>query len=308
MVQYLGITSAMMKHMAYTMNPRIEQVRYEAYCLVHYHKWSSRQTARHLGYAQSTIVKWSQGKPRYGRYGRIVIPTRSSKPHAHPRQLSGEIVSRILELRRERNQCAEILHHRLLKEGVIVSLSSVKRVLKRHGISRYSQWKKWHQYPPRPLPAKPGFLVEIDSVLEGPPRERLCAYALLDVCSRWAYAAPVTQPNSRASARFVREAQAVSPFSFRTIQSDHGSEYSKWFTKVVEHEGIIHRHSRVRTPTDNGHVERFIRTLQDNCLHHIPRVMRIWKKEIPEFLHYYNYERPHMALEYKTPVEVITSY
>lgn len=297
-----------MKHMAYTTNPRVEQVRYEAYCLVHYSHQSTRQVARHLGYAQSTIVKWSQGKPQYGAHGRVVIPTRSSKPHAHPKQLSGDTVSRILKLRRERNQCAEILHYRLQKQGITVSLSSVKRVLRRHGVSRYSQWKKWHQYPPRPLPVKPGTLVEIDSVLEGPPVDRLCAYALLDVHSRWAYAAPVMQPNSRASVRFLGEAQAVSPFPFQTIQSDHGSEYSKWFTKIVEHRGITHRHTRVRTPSDNGHVERFIRTLQDACLHRIPRVMRIWKKEIPEFLHYYNYERPHMALQYKTPVEVITSY
>ncbi|MBI4160446.1 MAG: DDE-type integrase/transposase/recombinase, partial [Candidatus Yanofskybacteria bacterium] len=41
---------------------------------------------------------------------------------------------------------------------------------------------------------------------------------------------------------------------------DHGSEFSKWFTKVVEYSGVSHRHTRVRTPTDNGHIERFIST------------------------------------------------
>ena len=216
-----------------------------------------------------------------------------------------EIVSRILDLRGERNQCAEIIHHRLTQEGIVVSISSVKRVFRRLGISRYSQWKKWHQYPPRPLPAKPGFLVEIDSVHEGISSERLSAYALIDVNSRWAYAEPSLRVNTWSTIRFIGQAKKVAPFVFKTIQTDHGSEFSKQLTKVIEHDGMSHRHSRVRTPTDNGHVERFIRTLQDECLHRISRNFRIWKKEIPEFLHYYNTERPHMGINYQTPIDII---
>jgi len=77
---------------------------------------------------------------------------------------------------------------------------------------------------------------------------------------------------------------------------------------MLEHCGIHHRHSRVRKPTDNGHIERFIRTLQDECLYRIPRSYRVWKQEIPEYLHYYNTERPHMGLAMKTPLEVVQSY
>lgn len=193
----------------------------------------------------------------------------------------------------------------MAERGIAVSLSSVKRVLKRHGVSRFSRWKKWHQYPSRPLPERPGVLVEIDSVHEGQPANRLSAYALIDVCSRWAHAEPTLRTTSPASARFVTRAQAVAPFLFRTLQTDHGSEFSKWFTKVVEYHGTLHRHSRVRTPTDNGHVERFIRTLQEECLHRIPRDFRVWKKEIPEFIRYYNTERPHMGLNFKTPTQII---
>jgi len=294
--------------MAYITNTRIEQVRYQAYCLVHHKDWSTRKVARHLGYAQSTIVKWSNKRPCYNSKGQLVIPTESSRPHSHPNQLSGEIVSRILEIRSERKQCAEIVHHRLKQEGVVISLSSVKRTLKRNGCSKYSKWKKWHQYPPRPLPANPGTLVQLDSVIEGPPQNRMCAYALIDVCSRWAWAAPMLSPNSRLSAKFVKQVQGIAPFKLQTLQTDHGSEFSKWFTKVVENKGVKHRHSRVRRPTDNGHVERFIRSLQDECLHRIPRTHSAWKKEIPEWLEYYNKERPHMGINMRTPMKMITSY
>jgi len=293
--------------MAYTNNPNLPRVRYHAVEMVKSGR-SVRETARHFGFAHNTVLNWLKRKPEYWNR-QLVIATRSPRPDHHPNELSDDIIHQILASRKERNQCAEVLHFRLRTElDVVVSLSSVKRVLKRFGISRFSKWKKWHQYPPRPIPEKPGYLVEIDSVHEGIPAERLSAYVLIDVSSRWGYAEPVFHTNSRNTVGFVRRAKLISPFEFKTIQTDHGSEFSKWFTKVVEHTGVSHRHTRVRTPTDNGHIERFIRTLQDECLHRIPREFRIWKKEIPDFVEYYNTRRPHMGINFKTPMEVVRSY
>lgn len=289
--------------MPYTSNPRIERVRMEAARLVE-KGYSTPEVARHFGYSQSAIVKWVH-RARLLPQNAHLIPTRSSCPHHHPRALSPELVDIILKYRGERNQCAEILYHRLINDGYGVSLSSVKRVLRRSGCSRFSKWKKWHQYPARPVAEKPGILVEIDSVHEGPPQDRLIAFALLDVRSRWGYAEATLRATSYAAARFVNKARGVAPFPFRTIQTDHGSEFSKWFTKAVEYQGMTHRHSRVRTPTDNAHVERFIQTLQKDCLHRIPRNFRVWQKEIPEFIRYYNTERPHMGLQYQTPLQII---
>lgn len=291
-------------YMAYTTNPNLPRVRMQAVELVR-SGWSVRETARHLGYAHNTVLNWLKKQPEYGWHGRLEIPTKSSRPRHHPSELDQKIVLRILAIRAERNQCAEIIHWRLGQEGILISLSSVKRTLKRKGISKYSKWKKWHQYPPRPLPEKPGLLVEIDAVHEGLPQERVSAYALIDVHSRWAYVEPSMKVNTWSTIQFIRHALEKAPFAFQTIQTDHGSEFSKQLTKVIEYQGISHRHSRVRTPTDNGHVERFIRTLQDECLHRISRDFKVWKKEIPEFIRYYNTERPHMGLNYQTPIEII---
>lgn len=293
-------------NMAYTNNPNLPSVRMEAVKLVQ-QGWSLRKVARHTGFAHNTIRNWLKRKPVYeGR--KLVIPTFSPKPYHHPKQLARETINRILVLRAEKNQCAEILHYRLRQEGIIISLSSVKRTLQRYGISKYSKWKKWHAYPLRPLPERPGILVQVDSVHEGQPGDRLSAYALIDVCSRWAFAKPVIRVNTWTARNFIQEARKQSLFPFKTIQTDHGSEFSIWLTKRLNEQGLSHRHSRVRTPTDNGHVERFIRTLQDECLHRIPDCFSVWQKEIPEFLHYYNTERPHMGLNMKTPVQVVRSY
>ena len=288
----------------YTTYNRLPRIRMEAVHLVK-SGWSVREVARHFGFTHSAVVKWV-GRARLLPQNAQLLPTRSSRPDTSPNSIDPMIVIQILELRAERNQCAEILHHRLATEkNIVVSISTVKRVLKRCGISKYSKWKKWHQYPARPTPEKPGFLVEIDAVHEGIPTERLSAYALIDVCSRWGYAEPVLRVDSRATSRFLRRAKTIAPFSFKTIQTDHGSEFSKWFTKITVHDGMNHRQTRVRTPTDNGHVERFIRSLQDECLHKIPRDFRIWKKEIPEWIRYYNTERPHMGINFKTPIQIV---
>lgn len=292
-------------YMPYTTNPHLPRLRIQAANLVIKESWSTRAAARHTGFNQSTIVRWV-AEARLSN--RNVIPTKSSRPHSHPAALKSEVVRRILGLRSERNQCAEVLHYRLHTEGLAVSLSSVKRVLRRNGLTRFSQWKKWHQYPARPMPEKPGILVEIDTVWDGAASERLYVYTLLDVCSRWAFAWPCMEINTARSVDFLKKAQDTAPFSFKTLQSDHGQEFSRRFTQRLEYRGMAHRHSRIRTPNDNAHLERFNRTLQQECLYRISRNLKAYRREIPEYLNYYNTERPHMGLAMKTPLEVMRSY
>lgn len=286
--------------MAYSINPHLPHVRMEAVKLVR-SGWSTRKVARHMGYSQGVIVQWMKRAPA-SRMARI-IPTRSSRPRHHPNELSLEMVRTILDYRQQYRRCAFFLHHMLEKDGYRLSLSSVKRTLQRNHMSRFSKWKKWHTYPPRPMPEAPGILVETDTIHDGAPEERLYVYTLLDVFSRWAYAVPVLRINTHASLRFVERAQSEAPFRFQTLQSDHGSEFSKWFTKRIVERGMAHRHSRVRTPNDNAHLERFNRTIQEECMRRVPRDLKSWQKEIPEYLRYYNDERPHMGLDMKTPQE-----
>ncbi len=158
------------------------------------------------------------------------------------------------------------------------------------------------------MPEKPGILLQIDTMQDGRATNCLHAYALIDVCSRWAHAEATDRISTHKSFHFVEAARSLAPFSFAAIQSDHGSEFSKWFTKQCLSRGLEHHHSRVRTPTDNAFVERFNQTLQQQCLNRIPRSLRSWKKELPAFLHWYNAQRPHMALEMRTPLETLKRF
>lgn len=192
----------------------------------------------------------------------------------------------------------------LLKEGTVVSLSSVKRTLKRSFLIPHRDGRKrWHFSPRRPEAEKPGDLVQIDTIhLLQTKTRRLYVFTLLDLHSRWAYAKAYQEARAGTTLRFVREAQAHAPFSFNYLQSDHGSEFSRHFKHMV---GIKHRHSRVRKPNDNAHLERFNRTIQEECLDRLPRKVGAINKQLPAYLNYYNSERLHMGLNYQTPLEVI---
>jgi transposase InsO family protein len=275
--------------------------------------YSTREVARHFGFAQSTIVKWCKKVPPDVYDFRSGIPTESSRPRHHPKELSDEVIKQILQYRYDTRRGAEFIHFLLARDGVAVSLSSVKRTLARNGLTRYSKWKKWHQQTPRPLPELPGLLVEADTIHYGrKDGSELYVYTLMDVCSRWAYAAPAPGISVAGGASFVLGAQASAPFKFQTVQTDHGPEFSKWFSKKLQEQQTQHRHTRVRKPNDNAHVERFNRTIQEECIHRLPRKLEVWQREVPDYLRYYNNERPHMGLKWLTPAEqlakVIPSY
>lgn len=282
------------------------RVRIEAARLVVDRGWSARRVARHTGFSQSTIVRWANAL-RKSHQGRG-IPTRSSRPRTHAHQLSARAVQAIIGYRLRHRRCAEVLHYTLTRDGCRVSLASVKRTLRRAGLTRYGKRKKRHRYDPRPMPERPGILAQVDTIVGGPHYDRLYVYTMTDVCSRWSFAMPVTRISTHASWKFVRAARENMPFELKLIQSDHGAEFSKWLTKKLEAHDIRHRHSRVRRPTGNAHVERFNGTLQEECLNRVPKTFEAYRKAVPEYLSHYNSRRPHMGIEMQTPAEVMRSY
>lgn len=293
--------------MTYTTNKNMGRIRMEAVRLVKYRGWSTRQVARYTGFNQSAIVKWCKKDPT-GGWQRI--ETKSSKPHHHPKALPRAIVEAIVTQRLTHRRCSEVVHQELINQGVLVSLSSVKRTIARVGlIKKRSPWKRPHDFTPRPEVTHSGALIQVDTIhLVGPDGLRIYIYTLIDLFSRWAYAEVAERIGAKPSVGFIRRAQKASSFRFELVQTDHGSEFSTWFTHGVQRMGMMHRHSRVRQSNDNAHVERFNRTIQEECLDRVPHVLAKYRVAIINYLRYYNTERLHMGINFKTPAQVIPSY
>jgi len=69
--------------------------------------------------------------------------------------------------------------------------------------------------------------------------------------------------------------------------------------------GIKHRYTRPYRPQTNGKVERFWRTIEDDLLRETTfDTLKELNEELMQYLYYYNHERPHQALEGKTPNDI----
>jgi len=99
---------------------------------------------------------------------------------------------------------------------------------------------------------------------------------------------------------------------FEEIISDNGPEFGPKGSQVkAEHPfermlielGVKHRYTRPYRPQTNGKVERLWRTfnydlIEETTFENIDE----FKTELEQYLYYYNNERPHQALDGKTPV------
>jgi len=286
--------------MSYTKNPYLPKVRRDAADLVR-RGWGIRQTARYVGVSPGTICKWVK---KAKIYGYRPIPTLSCKPKCHPKQLSQELIAKICDKRLAIKRSAEVIQQELVNEGIRVSLSSVKRTLDRMNLlKKRSPWKRYHFPILRPDVLKQGDLVQIDTVhILNPEGRRIYVFTILDVFSRWAYARAYEKANTQTALNFVRRAEQIASFPFQVIQSDHGSEFSQQFS---EHVCSVHRHSRVRRPNDNAHLERFNRTIQEECLDKADKTVNDFNKALKTYLPYYNEKRLHFGLKLQTPLQIL---
>lgn len=224
-----------------------------------------------------------------------------------PKALPTQTVEAIIQERVGRRRCAEHVYHALKRKGIAVSLSSVKRTLDRcHLRKKRSPWKRPHDYTERPEAAFCGALLELDTIhLIAPDGSRIYVYTIIDLFSRWAYAKVVPRISSARSISFIKKAIDVAPFRFKMIQTDHGSEFQKMFRFRLAKLGIAHRYCRVRQKDDQAHIERFNRTIQEECFDRVTHTIHAFRGALKEYLLWYNGERTHMGINYQTPLEVL---
>lgn len=278
------------------------RIRAKAVEMIHEGK-SIREVSRHFGYSIGAIHNWSKKTPMPGVFE---IPTESSKPHHHPDQISASLKQRIIELRLETKRCSEVIHQMLINENRKTSLSTVKRIIDKAGLlKKKSKWKKYRKNIERPYVQKPGDLVQIDTIHMQYPGtyKKIYIYTISDVFSRWAYAWATPRITAGTTVKFMQRSLRKLPFSLSCLQSDNGSEFSQHFTEKMRLMGYVHRHSRVRKPNDNGHLERFNRTVQEECLYSLPHSVERYNQELNKYLKHYNTKRLHLGINLKSPLE-----
>lgn len=100
------------------------------------------------------------------------------------------------------------------------------------------------------------------------------------------------------------------PFKVHTVQTDNGSEFAAEFKTFAEEKNLARRTNNSYSPWQNGVVERFHRTVAEECYLGIPGDLESLSSDqlgnhLASYLRWYNNERLHSSLRYKTPAEAV---
>lgn len=198
--------------MAYSINPNLPRARALAMQMLIKEGLPSQVVANKCGVHRSTIYRWklkwdklngdvqltNDNRPARpaGTKFRIAsctwrIPTFSSKPLTSPKAIPKEIIELVITLRQMLKRCAEVVWFHLTHDnGVNISLSSVRRILKRHQYINGRKKRVRRDNPIRPLVTKPGQLVQTDTIHYVCPytKRRKYVYTVIDLFTRMAYA------------------------------------------------------------------------------------------------------------------------
>jgi transposase InsO family protein len=319
--------------MAYSTNPNLPKARAIALQLLVQDGLPLQVVANRCGVHRSTIWRWKRKWNELNknvqfdnpnRPSRVfsftnkllackwLVATASSRPHTCSHAIGDVLVRRVMELRYLLKRCAEVIwHHITTKDGVSISLSSVRRILKRHHAFDGARKNRVRSdNPRRPAVTKPGELVQTDTIHHVDPKSgrRLYYYTVIDLFTRMTHITLAPKLSPGLAAQAVLEAQGQWGFTLSMVQADNGPEYGRYFEQVMKRRGIQTRHSRLHRPNDNAHIERFNRTIQTECIGYY------WQKSVPlsrqqamlaAYLEYYNNERVHLGIQLQTPISML---
>jgi transposase InsO family protein len=322
--------------MAYSNNPNLPSARAMAMKLLLIEQLPLALVARKCGVNRTTIWRWRQkwlklneniqfdnpNRPSRSvslkqklTYCRWNIATLDPTPHSFPNAICSLTVDRVLELRYTLKRCAEVIwHHLNIIDKIRISLSSVRRILKRHHCFDGARKKRLRpDNPRRPHPSYPGELVQTDTIHYICPttHRRRYVYTVIDLFTRMAHAEIHSRILPGLAAGAVLRAQDKWGFKVSMIQADNGPEFSRYFEQVMSGHGIVVRHSRLGRPNDNAHIERFNRTIQEEAIGSriSSRVANATlQMKIDEYIEYYNTKRIHLGLQLRIPAEMLQSF
>ena len=203
----------------------------------------------------------------------------------------------------------------LRRRGLGLSRKTVLRIMREEGRTRPRVWRK----PGRPKrvermrPARPdrGWQIDMTSFLLSDLTpvylvgvidcftRQVVGWALDRRCraSEWVSALRTALESRRLT---TKEACAL-----LTLRSDNGSQpCSKRFREYLGSRGVRGQYTGYNAPDDNAYIERVFRTIKEE---------EVWASEydtlgeartaIAEYIRYYNGDRIHQALDYRTPDE-----
>jgi len=249
----------------------------------------------------ATLVRWH----------RELVARRWSYPHTggRARGLDSAVVEVVLRLARANPRWGYVrIVGEARKLGITVSATSVRRILRRHGIGpapRRHRGPTWVQF----LRAQAAGTLACDFfTVETIGLTRLYVLFVVEVGRRRVHLAGITaRPTGGWVAQQARNLLMDldgHASRFRFLIRDRDAKFTAAFDAVFATAGIEALKIPPRAPRANAYAERWVRTARTECLdwllirnaQHLHRILTI-------YLQHYNSARPHRGLDLQTPVE-----
>jgi len=274
--------------------------------------------ASSLNIHKSTIYRWIKRSKRgvYGKPTSHYLARKSTKPHnIRVFEFTPDERIKIVSYRKRTGRMAKKIAHDL---SLACSDRTLHKFLKKKGLVReYGYHRRPRFQNTLHMHAKNtktiGYL-QMDVKYITP---ELCGlpytcfeYAVIDIFSRYKEAVILNHLDQDGSIAALLEILPKLPFKPVFIQTDNGLEFQGRFNKMLLDMKLKHHLIHKSTPNENALIERSFRTDEEEFFFYLDKApehydeLRVW---FGNWLHEYNYKRPHLSLDLKTPYEVVAN-
>ena len=264
------------------------------------------------------IRKYYERWVKSGKSDDSLLPLKRGPREGLYRSLTKEEERLLVQVKR-RLQTSSFETLELVKPYLPVSPSvrTVYRIFKRYPLNerRKEAIKRYEKrYPGELLHADTKGLAKTILI----DRQKYWLFGLIDDCTRLVYIEIIQrQTASEVSSACVRGMKWFWAHGIRAeeVMTDNGVEFTAFtsqkakethfFETTLKMFEVRHVYTRPYRPQTNGKIERFWKTLIEECLDRIDHGLEYkeLKEKLLEFMERYNYKRPHGAINYQTPFE-----
>ena len=264
------------------------------------------------GISRKTIYKWLE---RYEEHSLPGLADLSRRPHQSPHQVSEEVEAAIVTASLRWKWGPKKLLVKLQEQDISQhwpAVSTIAAILKAKGlvVPRRHRPRTPHHKPPFLTPDAPNHVwcADYKGWFRTGDGTRIDPLTITDSSSRYLLRCQIVERTGYEGAQAVFEAAFREYGLPAVMHTDNGvpfasvapgglSHLSMWFVRL----GIVPERSRPACPQDNGRHERMHRTLKQATAQPPQATARLQQKAFHEFQLQYNEQRPHEALDNRTP-------
>ena len=265
--------------------------------------------SRETGVPRDVLGRWWK---RYQTHGDAGLQPRSRRPRTSPTQKDASLTTAIHGWRDQGLGPANIamrvpaststVYRRLVATGRNLLHLPTPRVIRRYEKTR------------------PGELLHVDlKYLPTLENRAEFEFAAVDDFTREAVVWIANERTARNATLFLERVLATLPYPIEAVMTDNDLVFTMRFAyyshrrtrfeQACRNLGIHHRLLRPGAPESNGKVERFIKTVDDECLTiRQPHTCTARAAAVDAFVWFYNHQRPHLSLAGQTPIQRRSAY